>query len=194
MGNIFPTLYKGYSFRNETQARWAVFFDTLGIVYNYEPTGSSRSGSTFYQPDFKLLLPGQEPVYCEVAEDDFELFDDDRREKRWLYTALYGSRVLVLSGLPELSNYRMVGPENDLYSHSLVVFSDQEPHIVPAEHPRLYLVSFDNYSGRMGSDIHHKKAVEAFGGGVLEAVEMAWSVDFAELDELGNEITYLLSA
>ena len=37
--NIKPieTIYKGYRFRSRLEARWAVFFDALGIEYEYEP-------------------------------------------------------------------------------------------------------------------------------------------------------------
>lgn len=33
------TRYKGYRFRSRLEARWAVFFDALGIEYQYEPQG-----------------------------------------------------------------------------------------------------------------------------------------------------------
>ena len=33
------TEYKGYLFRSRLEARWAVFFDTLGIQWEYEPEG-----------------------------------------------------------------------------------------------------------------------------------------------------------
>ena len=33
------TEYKGYRFRSRLEARWAVFFDTLGVKWEYEPEG-----------------------------------------------------------------------------------------------------------------------------------------------------------
>lgn len=33
------TQYKGYRFRSRLEARWAVFFDVLGIQWEYEPEG-----------------------------------------------------------------------------------------------------------------------------------------------------------
>ena len=33
------TVYKGYRFRSRLEARWAVFFDALGIHYRYELEG-----------------------------------------------------------------------------------------------------------------------------------------------------------
>ena len=50
------TGYKGYRFRSRLEARWAVFFDALGIKYEYEPEGIVLSDGTGYLPDF--YLPG----------------------------------------------------------------------------------------------------------------------------------------
>ena len=36
---ILPTLYEGYNFRSRREARWAVFFDTAKIKWEYEPEG-----------------------------------------------------------------------------------------------------------------------------------------------------------
>lgn len=48
------TVYKGYRFRSRTEARWAVFFDTIGIKYIYEPEGYVFEDGTHYLPDFYL--------------------------------------------------------------------------------------------------------------------------------------------
>lgn len=42
------TRYKGYNFRSRLEARWAVFFDALGIKWEYEPEGFEfgESGAT----------------------------------------------------------------------------------------------------------------------------------------------------
>ena len=48
------TYYKGYRFRSRLEARWAVFFDALGIKYVYEPEGLKLSDGTCYLPDFYL--------------------------------------------------------------------------------------------------------------------------------------------
>lgn len=47
------TRYKGYRFRSRLEARWAVFFDALGIRYQYEPQGFDLDG-VWYLPDFHL--------------------------------------------------------------------------------------------------------------------------------------------
>lgn len=62
------TRYAGCNFRSRLEARWAVFFDALGIPWEYEPEGFERQ---FYEdgptvrwlPDF--LLPNQN-IWVEV--------------------------------------------------------------------------------------------------------------------------------
>lgn len=48
------TEYNGYLFRSRLEARWAVFFDYLGIEYEYEPEGIVLSSGSHYLPDFYL--------------------------------------------------------------------------------------------------------------------------------------------
>ncbi len=50
-----PTEYKGYLFRSRLEARWAVFFDAMGIEWEYEPEGFVLSNGSWYLPDFYLL-------------------------------------------------------------------------------------------------------------------------------------------
>ena len=47
------TVYKGYRFRSRLEARWAVFFDALGIHYRYELEGLNTQYGK-YLPDFWL--------------------------------------------------------------------------------------------------------------------------------------------
>lgn len=69
------TVYSGYRFRSRLEARWAVFFDGLGIEYEYEPEGFDLGGDFGrYLPDF--FLPAQQ-AWVEVKqgylrEQDFE--------------------------------------------------------------------------------------------------------------------------
>lgn len=56
MNSIRPieTEYRGYLFRSRLEARWAVFFDTLGVPYEYEPEGYDLGDGILYLPDFWL--------------------------------------------------------------------------------------------------------------------------------------------
>lgn len=52
------TVYNGYKFRSRLEARWAVFFDTLGIEYEYEAQGYELQLAGDYLPDFWLPKQG----------------------------------------------------------------------------------------------------------------------------------------
>jgi len=45
------THYNGYRFRSRLEARWAIFFDTMGIEYRYEPEGFTLGKLGSYLPD-----------------------------------------------------------------------------------------------------------------------------------------------
>jgi hypothetical protein len=63
------TEYKGYRFRSRLEARWAVFFDSMGFEWLYEsegfekPSGVNDENTIRYLPDF--YLPKFE-TWCEV--------------------------------------------------------------------------------------------------------------------------------
>jgi len=60
MGEIkaIETVYNGYRFRSRLEARWAVFFDALGVKYEYEPEGFELPSGERYLPDFRLKCHG----------------------------------------------------------------------------------------------------------------------------------------
>ena len=57
------TEYNGYKFRSRLEARWAVFFDAIGIKYEYEAEGYDLGKAGWYLPDF--WLPGMD-MFIEV--------------------------------------------------------------------------------------------------------------------------------
>jgi len=75
------TTYKGYRFRSRLEARWAVFFDTLGIPWKYEDQGYEREIDTVdgtktarYLPDFYLPSRwGDRGMFVEVKGDKYAL-------------------------------------------------------------------------------------------------------------------------
>lgn len=54
MIKAIETVYNGYRFRSRLEARWAVFFDTQDIEYDYEPEGFDLGEIGRYLPDFFL--------------------------------------------------------------------------------------------------------------------------------------------
>ena len=76
------TEYKGYKFRSRLEARWAVFFDAMGIEYQYEPEGFEREvyGCVYrWLPDF--YLP-ELKVWVEVKGG--KLSDADAEKMSWI--------------------------------------------------------------------------------------------------------------
>ena len=69
------TVYNGYRFRSRLEARWAVFFDTAGIKYEYEKEGFDLGKLGFYLPDFWLPdnntwieIKGRAPSRLEIVK------------------------------------------------------------------------------------------------------------------------------
>jgi hypothetical protein len=48
------TVYHGYRFRSRLEARWGVFFDTIGVPWEYEKEGFDLGVAGWYLPDFWL--------------------------------------------------------------------------------------------------------------------------------------------
>lgn len=53
MIKALPTKYRGITYRSRLEARWAVFFDEIGVKYHYELEGIDL-GHVWYLPDFFL--------------------------------------------------------------------------------------------------------------------------------------------
>lgn len=57
MIQAIQTSYKGYRFRSRLEARWAVFFDAMGLDWRYEHQGYSlpHAAPNGYLPDFQIF-------------------------------------------------------------------------------------------------------------------------------------------
>jgi hypothetical protein len=76
-----PTIYKNYAFRSRLEARYALFFDSLGVAYEYEPEGYSLHGLN-YLPDFRLP-----EAQCWLEVKGQEPTDDEKEKARRLAIA-----------------------------------------------------------------------------------------------------------
>lgn len=69
-----PTFYNQVRYRSKTEAQWAVFFDTLGIPFQYEPRkfdfGDFRYIPDFYLPDLGIWIEikGPGPTDEQIAK------------------------------------------------------------------------------------------------------------------------------
>ena len=78
------TFYKGFRFRSRLEARWAVFFDAMGVNWLYEPEGFELPNGMYYLPDFYLPDLG---IWVEVKgsktkEDEEKIFNFDNADKK----------------------------------------------------------------------------------------------------------------
>lgn len=71
MIKAIETKYNGYKFRSRLEARWAVFFDALGVKYEYEPEGFDLGNGRYYLPDFRLKCWG---TRGEIEDKPFDLY------------------------------------------------------------------------------------------------------------------------
>lgn len=88
------TRYNGYCFRSRLEARWAVFFNALGVVYQYEKEGYDLGDGLYYLPDF--FLPESE-IWVEIKGGDSTKVEQRKAEKLF-----YGSEhpVVIAQGEP----------------------------------------------------------------------------------------------
>lgn len=88
------TRYKGYRFRSRLEARWAVFFDALGVEWEYEVEGYDLGAAGFYLPDFELYRS----LFIEIKPSGVGL--DDAVQKCEALKQQSGYDVLLLKGKP----------------------------------------------------------------------------------------------
>ena len=116
------TMYNGYRFRSRLEARWAVFFDALGVRYEYEPEGFVLDDRTWYLPDFRVKCYGKRGEYDSKPFDLYievkgHMTEADARKIRMFSgtVGLYDTEhdrdyyeaitpVLVVGSIPNVSN------------------------------------------------------------------------------------------
>jgi len=80
------TMYNDYRFRSRLEARWAVFFDTVGIEYEYEQEGYDLGKLGWYLPDF--WLPSCN-MWAEVKGQQFTLEEEAKARKLSTVETMY---------------------------------------------------------------------------------------------------------
>lgn len=90
MMKAIETQYANTLFRSRLEARWAVFFDELGIKWQYELDGFELPSGKRYLPDFFLPEIGW-----------FEVKPVDGHDSRWSEFADYNDHPLYVTfGMP----------------------------------------------------------------------------------------------
>lgn len=99
------TEYNGYRFRSRLEARWAVFFDALGVRYEYEPEGFDLGDGVWYLPDF-YLPDVNEGIYIEVKGK----MDDCSYRKIEAFWHSIGTPLYILGGIPTQADLESCSP------------------------------------------------------------------------------------
>lgn len=105
--NPIETVYKGYRFRSRLEARWAVFFDAMGMPYQYEKEGYDLKEAGWYLPDF--WLPEQN-CFIEIRPAVKFVYDT----KCAALSYLSNETVLYIAGEPYFKEYRIAIYEPDM--------------------------------------------------------------------------------
>ena len=101
------TLYAGNYFRSRTEAKWAVYFDLIGVEWEYEKEGYDLGNGVFYLPDF--WFP-KHKMYGEVKATDILLDHEEDKARRLSLQS--GLNVVILSGQPHCNSCVVFYPEN----------------------------------------------------------------------------------
>jgi hypothetical protein len=116
------TIYQMVKFRSRLEARWAVYFDSIGIAWEYEKEGYDLGDDLYYLPDF--WLP-QVNKWAEVKPTEFTPIEM-KKVRRLVYGTGYS--CILLPGLPGHRSYRVVTSEyydGTLIDYDVVLTNDQ---------------------------------------------------------------------
>ena len=98
MIKAIETSYEGYKFRSRLEARWAVFFDALGLPWEYEKEGIDLGELGCYLPDF--WFPTLR-VWAEVKPGKFSLIEYEK-------CSMLSESCILLDGMPEARHYYLI--------------------------------------------------------------------------------------
>jgi hypothetical protein len=103
------TIHNGYRFRSRLEARWAVFFDKLGIKYYYERQGYDLGKVGWYLPDFWLphyadpdIDDGKTGVFVEIKPTKATEYEYSRG---FVLAEQTGMNVFIFQGEPYPNEY-----------------------------------------------------------------------------------------
>lgn len=157
------TSYKGYRFRSRLEARWAVFFDALGLRWEYEPEGFELRNGLRYLPDFRItgVDTNQDPYtfWFEVKPGGVEVSAKDKEKMQAFVDAEIGLLIL-LDGPPEVRAYEGVDGNCLWYLWSI----RRRPWWLIGEEPFEFLGPLDDWYQGGGEGfplLHWERAITA---------------------------------
>jgi hypothetical protein len=118
-----PAEFDGIKYRSRNEARWAVFFNELGIRFAYEEEGFDLGGGIRYLPDFHIPFQDKfrRDMYFEIkpSASGLIIIDDPDKKKiealsNHVYISVLGSvhdYEINVVGTFAGSGYNFIGPE-----------------------------------------------------------------------------------
>lgn len=97
------TCYRGFLFRSRLEARWAVFFDSMGITFEYEPQGFQLPNGKRYLPDFLLT---HLDIFAEVKPNWPNATSDLLKAQEFVMGGM-SKAILFLVGPPDFTPYNL---------------------------------------------------------------------------------------
>lgn len=147
------TSYKGYRFRSRLEARWAVFFDAIGIRWHYELEGFNFDGlcylPDFYFPDWDVYLEVKPDMpmsdFCDKPNDRIAIVFDDhghttlgkfiiashglqKQHQDAELRTITEPRLYMLCGSPGIPSLRLSKGQWELVDGSVVLAANCAPH------------------------------------------------------------------
>lgn len=112
--HVKPTWYAGIEFRSRLEARWAVFFDTLGINWEYEPetfisNAFEDAPPIQYTPDFRVDLAPQghkdvcqKHFYVEIKPNIEAVYQHEKKLSMMVdYTHPLNAALVLFGPIPD---------------------------------------------------------------------------------------------
>lgn len=105
------TRYKGYRFRSRLEARWAVFFDSLSVKWEYECEGYETEYGR-YLPDFVVTGTDGAKWFVEIKPDDIAAVGEQK--------CIYLAGKMCSDREADMNGHFVTGPDDELShdSHS----------------------------------------------------------------------------
>lgn len=104
------TRYKGYRFRSRLEARWAIYFDTLGVAWDYESEGYDLGSLGRYLPDFFLHGNGNYGPFVEVKGIEPTQTEIEKLRELCRFKCSYG---IIVWGAPGDGKWLAIDKEGD---------------------------------------------------------------------------------
>jgi hypothetical protein len=102
---VLPSIYRGVRFRSRTEARWAIYFDLIGLKWRYEPEGYELPSGN-YCPDFECVN-----FFVEVKPNALGRIMESNKFQE--LARMTGKMVFCVVGAPSVQPQAAYSPDGD---------------------------------------------------------------------------------